>query len=549
MTTIPHLSIMQFHCRLRGVRNMLALSGIHGLRNLVNLPSAGAQTMRSCLSPADPSHILLLYLNICVSSDFSIFPGLEGGGLQNLFAQESQNNGGNPCSQVRERREPNSTTPVHPEEPSKNLAKYIVPPYSPTYAGIPSLFSPVHPFSPQCSSPYNNSRFNWQEKAGDRDHSHDGVISNLSPGDDESSESVEFSKEDLHHPTHWRGNTGKQRHSEREKRRRHKAGRNGDIKRESQKQYLRNKNTKDEEQKRVKWKKQEVSIKRKLSVSSSESGSSSSQSDKVEKEVCKKRKRAGQDADGNVTWTEESVRFLFETYNSIHQHLWQESNGQVKYQKKWTPILKAMQERFGSHFSKKQCQSKYWSVRRECSDYRHTSAKIAQSDPSWNPSIAGRELLKPKFYDVWFEVSGNNQAILPKGSTLPEVHLAHTVKTPEIHVHSSRLLGKEVSSSMHGIVDCGSAVKEMQQLMKVQLQASERREEKMKCRADLMMELFTQHMEHVEKRVDGLEESRQPQLYALGQVNLKLEKVLEGFSALNENLSTILYGIIKGLKS
>jgi len=205
--------------------------------------------------------------NICVSSDFSIFPGLEGGGLQNLFAQESQNNGGNPCSQVRERREPNSTTPVHPEEPSKNLAKYIVPPYSPTYAGIPSLFSPVHPFSPQCSSPYNNSRFNWQvgnsesvlsahhsflqevvssieqgailstnpqapilpgngglyqEKAGDRDHSHDGVISNLSPGDDESSESVEFSKEDLHHPTHWRGNTGKQRHSEREKRRRHK---------------------------------------------------------------------------------------------------------------------------------------------------------------------------------------------------------------------------------------------------------------------------------------------------------------------------------------
>jgi hypothetical protein len=210
--------------------------------------------------------------------------------LPKLFPQESQNNGGNPCSQVRERREPDNTTPVHLEEPSKNLAKYIVPPYSPTYAGIPSLFSPVHPFSPQCSSPYNNSRFNWQvgnlqsvlsahqsflqefvssieqgailptnpqapilsgngglyhEKAGDRDHASDGVISNLPLGDDESSDSVEFSKEDLHHPTHWRGNTGKQRHSGREKRRRHKAGRNGDIKRESQKQYLRNKNTKD----------------------------------------------------------------------------------------------------------------------------------------------------------------------------------------------------------------------------------------------------------------------------------------------------------------
>ncbi len=60
------------------------------------------------------------------------------------------------------------------------------------------------------------------KKTGDRDHARDGVISNLSLGDDESSDSVEFSKEDLHHPTHWRGNTGKQRHSGREKRRRHK---------------------------------------------------------------------------------------------------------------------------------------------------------------------------------------------------------------------------------------------------------------------------------------------------------------------------------------
>ncbi len=64
----------------------------------------------------------------------------------------------------------------------------------------------------------------------------------------------------------------------------------------------------------------------------------------------------------------------------------------------------------------------------------------------------------------------------------------------------------------------------------------------MKCRIDLVMELLMQHMEHVEKRVDA-------QLYALGQVNLHLEKVLEGFSALNENLSTIIYGITKGFKS
>jgi hypothetical protein len=39
--------------------------------------------------------------NICVFLDFLIFLGMEGGGLQNLFTQVSQNNGGNSCSQVR----------------------------------------------------------------------------------------------------------------------------------------------------------------------------------------------------------------------------------------------------------------------------------------------------------------------------------------------------------------------------------------------------------------------------------------------------------------
>jgi hypothetical protein len=63
----------------------------------------------------------------------------------------------------------------------------------------------------------------------------------------------------------------------------------------------------------------------------------------------------------------------------------------------------------------------------------------------------------------------NNQTILPKGNTLPKVHLAHTLKTSKIHLHSSRLLEREMSSSMHGIMDCGSVVKEMQHLMKVQL--------------------------------------------------------------------------------
>jgi hypothetical protein len=53
-----------------------------------------------------------------------------------------------------------------------------------------------------------------------------------------------------------------------------------------------------------------------------------------------------------------------------------------------------------------------------------------------------------------------------------------------------------------------------------------------------MMEFL---MQHVEKRVDA-------QQYALGQVNLHLEKILKGFLALNENLSTIVYGITKGLE-
>jgi hypothetical protein len=50
-------------------------------------------------------------------------------------------------------------------------------------------------------------------------------------------------------------------------------------------------------------------------------------------------------------------------------------------------------------------------------------------------------------------------------------------------------------------------------------QASEKREEAMKFRAELMMDLLTQHMEHVERRVSNLDEGRQPQLYLLERVN------------------------------
>jgi hypothetical protein len=43
-----------------------------------------------------------------------------------------------------------------------------------------------------------------------------------------------------------------------------------------------------------------------------------------------------------------------------------------------------------------------------------TSAKAAATDPLWNPSIAGRELLKPRLCDVWLKVLEKNQAIVSK---------------------------------------------------------------------------------------------------------------------------------------
>lgn len=107
------------------------------------------------------------------------------------------------------------------------------------------------------------------------------------------------------------------------------------------------------------------------STSSSDSESSSSDSENGKREVSnKKRRKVGEDKDENVTWNAESVRFLFETYNTIHRQLCEQNKGLVKYQKKWTFILQVLRKRFGQHFTKKQCQSKYWFVQHECSKYR-----------------------------------------------------------------------------------------------------------------------------------------------------------------------------------
>lgn len=106
---------------------------------------------------------------------------------------------------------------------------------------------------------------------------------------------------------------------------------------------------------------------------------------------------------------------------------------------------------------------------------RNMSAKAARSDPSWNPSIAGRELLKPKFYDVWFEVSGKKEAIVTNSnSTKPTsvkdgAILVRDSKTPALNP-SWKVVGKDGQLTKHKVEDCGTALKEMQRLMQVQLQ-------------------------------------------------------------------------------
>jgi hypothetical protein len=101
-------------------------------------------------------------------------------------------------------------------------------------------------------------------------------------------------------------------------------------------------------------------------------------------------------------WNEEMVRFLFESYEAIHKKLNNEANGHgghgnSKYHKKWSPILRLMKEKFGRDFTKHQCQSKYYKVRRECAKYTLLYKKKVRS----HPSMAGRELQRPRFYEIW----------------------------------------------------------------------------------------------------------------------------------------------------
>ena len=104
--------------------------------------------------------------------------------------------------------------------------------------------------------------------------------------------------------------------------------------------------------------------------------------------------------------------------------------------------------------------------------YRITSSKAAATDPLWNPSIAGRELLKPKFYDVWLEVSGKNQAIVTKTKTKSSTEKGERYPRELLKGESSRSLGKDGQPAKQRVKDSSSAMKEMQRLMLVQLQVN-----------------------------------------------------------------------------
>lgn len=255
------------------------------------------------------------------------------------------------------------------------------------------------------------------------------------------------------------------------------------------------------------------------------------------------RKRKRKEIETAVPWTEDMVKYLFETYDDVHRRLYIESRGKVKNQKKWDPIIKTMQEKFGREFTKNQCESKYWKVRRECTKYKLRLEKRAQHETDALSGKAVRELLKPKFYDVWLEVAGDNPTRMPEievssgsedeGSEFPS-------RTPG----NEDVLGegKEEGEPSHHRQGSSSVaiVREMQQLFTMRLEASEKRQEELNIRAELTMELFRQHMERMERTVHSGEGQRQRQLEMIEGVDTKLDRLVNGLGALNKSISAII---------
>lgn len=106
---------------------------------------------------------------------------------------------------------------------------------------------------------------------------------------------------------------------------------------------------------------------------------------------------------------------------------------------------------------------------------RYMSSKIARIDPAWNPSIAGRELLKPKFYDVWFEISGKDQVLQPKfeveaATDRGERLSSRLPRCPRLSGEKWRCMGSADPFGKHHVKDCSNTMREMQRLMHVQLE-------------------------------------------------------------------------------
>jgi hypothetical protein len=261
-----------------------------------------------------------------------------------------------------------------------------------------------------------------------------------------------------------------------------------------------------------------------------------------------------------VPWTEEMVQYLFETYDDVHRRLWIESRGKVKNQKKWDPIIKTMQERFRREFTKNQCESKYWKVRRECTKYKAKLEKKRGADitadhyPGNNNGGGGgavRELLKPKFFDVWFEAAGKSTAPMPEieiSSGSVEVMMRGKVSHEEQHIGSEKEEEEDGEEEdvdrprhhrhKHTRSGC-EIVQEMQQAISMQLEASEKREEALNIRAELTMELLRQHMERMERTGTTVEEARRRQLHMIEGVDSKLDWLVQGLNELNGNIGAL----------
>ncbi|XP_024376494.1 uncharacterized protein [Physcomitrium patens] len=257
------------------------------------------------------------------------------------------------------------------------------------------------------------------------------------------------------------------------------------------------------------------------------------------------RKRRRRDIETAVPWTEEMVKYLFETYDDVHRRLYIESRGKVKNQKKWDPIIKTMQEKFGRIFTKNQCESKYWKVRRECAKYKLRLEKRAQHEKDAYPSKAVRELLKPKLYDVWLEFAGGKSVRMPENEvssgsedeTAPEFAIS-TPANDDDQVGDGNEEDGEASHHRHS-ASC-AIVREMQQLITRRVEASEKREEALNIRAELTMELLRQHMERMERTGHTGDDARQRQLQMIEGVDNKLDRLVNGLGALNTNIGAII---------